>query len=315
MKIVFVGNFRVDFSTETHHAASLETLGHQVIRLQETIATSEEILEKALSSDMLVFVHTHGWNTPGDISLGEVFSILKEKKIPSVTYHLDLWFGLERQKDLDNDDFYKEIEYFFTVDKLMADWFNNETSVKGIYLPAAVFHKEVERVPVNPTKNEIVFVGSRNYHTEWPYRKELIDWLATSYRGKFLHVGNGSKAGHVRGRSLNKLYSASKIAVGDTLCLNFDYPYYWSDRVYETIGRGGFIIHPYIKGMEDHFIDGEHLAFYRYNDFSDLRKKINYYLSNDAERERIRMNGFNHVKENHTYLNRWQFIINEVFND
>jgi hypothetical protein len=44
MRIVFVGNFHVDFSSETHHKKSLESLGHQVIALQEGEASGEQIL-------------------------------------------------------------------------------------------------------------------------------------------------------------------------------------------------------------------------------------------------------------------------------
>ena len=39
-KIVFLGNFRVDYSSETHHANTLESMGHKVIRLQESEAKS-----------------------------------------------------------------------------------------------------------------------------------------------------------------------------------------------------------------------------------------------------------------------------------
>lgn len=46
MRIVFLGNFRVDFCSEVHHAKSLESMGHEVVRLQETVATKEQLLEE-----------------------------------------------------------------------------------------------------------------------------------------------------------------------------------------------------------------------------------------------------------------------------
>lgn len=311
MKIVLVGNFRVDYTSETHHAKTLESMGHTVYRLQEGVASAEQIYEQSVSSDMLVFIHTHGWKTHGNMTLSEIFNKLREKDIPTVTYHLDLWFGLERQKDLEEDDFYKSIEYFFTVDKLMADWFNKNTKVKGIYLQAAVFDQEAYMASRRDLYYPVIFVGASTYHKEWPYRTKLINHLASTFRG-FRHVGPGGQIGVVRGSKLNLVYAESKVVVGDSLCINFDYPYYWSDRVYETIGRGGFIIHPYIKGMEEHFEDKKHLVFYEFNNFEDLDSKIDYYLENATEREQIRKQGFEHVKENHTYKNRWQTIINEV---
>ena len=44
MKIVFLGNFKFPFSTESHHAWTWERLGHTVIRLQENSATTDQVL-------------------------------------------------------------------------------------------------------------------------------------------------------------------------------------------------------------------------------------------------------------------------------
>ncbi len=325
MKIAFLGNFGVDYSSETHHKKSLEALGHSVFPLQEGRATAEEIEAVALGSDMLVWVHTHGWVTPSpfNLSMVTVLERLRENKIPTVTYHLDLWFGIQRQKDLEQDEFYKHIQHFFTVDKLMADWFNDNTEVKGHYLQAGVFDQEcylsepqLERRNGSSTplerKHDVIFVGSKGYHPEWNYRPQLIDWLRDFMRNGFVHVGGDGDTGTLRGQALNQMYANSNIAIGDSLCINFDYPHYWSDRVYETLGRGGFMIHPYIKGMEEHFEDKKHLVFYEFNNFDDLRAKIDYYLDHDDEREAIRLAGHEHVKNNHTYKHRWATIIKEV---
>lgn len=313
MKITFLGNFQVEHSSETHHKKSLEALGHEVVALQETQASSELVLGTAIQSDMFVWVHTHGWDTPGSTSMETVLKTLKANNVPSVTYHLDLWLGLQRQQDLDRDAVYKHIDHFFTVDKQMADWFNNNTEVNGHYLPAAVYKGECRMVArFGHPRNDVIFVGSRGYHPEHAYRPQLIDWLRQTYGRRFQHWG-GDGLGIVRGDKLNQLYSNTKVVVGDSLCINFDYPYYWSDRVYETMGRGGFIIHPYIKGMEEHFNDKEHLVFYEFGNFGQLKELIDYYLTHDAEREAIRKAGHEHVKQNHTYENRWQQIIDEVF--
>lgn len=308
MIITFLGNFEVSHSSESHHARSLECLGHRVILLQETKASAEKILEQALASNLFVWIHTHGWSTPGK-PMKEVLAELKEKNIPSLTYHLDLWKGLKRETDMNQDDYWN-IEHFFTVDKLMADWLNENTQVKGHYLQAGVFHDECYMAAPEP-KYDIIFVGSKGYHPEWPYRPQLIEWLQKTYGERFKHFG-GDGLGTVRGKELNQLYADSKIVIGDTLCINYDYPFYWSDRVYETIGRGGFIIHPHIKGMEEHFTDKKHLEFYPYNNFDELKNLIDYYLVADAEREQIRWQGFEHVKQNHTYLNRWIQILQSI---
>jgi spore maturation protein CgeB len=99
------------------------------------------------------------------------------------------------------------------------------------------------------------------------------------------------------------------VVVGDTLCPGFSYPGYWSDRVYETLGRGGFLVHPRIAGLERQFTDGEHLAYYDYTDFDGLFAVIDRYLDDPAERESIRAFGHAEVHRNHLYIHRWQTIL------
>ena len=138
MRIAFLGNFAVPYSSETHHARSLETLGHEVIRLQEPSTAVSVITEQALRCDAFVWIHTHGWDTPGiDFALRAI----KNAGIPTLTYHLDLWWGLQRQKDVRSSPYW-DLDHFFTVDKKMADWLTDNTPVKGHYLPAGVFDEE-----------------------------------------------------------------------------------------------------------------------------------------------------------------------------
>lgn len=311
MRITFVGNFEVSYSSENHHARSLEALGHHVIRLQEGIIHGEVILEESLKSDCLIFVHTHGWETPG-LPMDQVFSRLKEANIPTLTYHLDLWLGLERQKDLESDPFYKTIGHFFTVDRLMADWFNENTNVKGHYIAAGVFGEECQMMTPQPVDYEIIFVGSKGYHPEWQWRPQLIEWLRNTYGPRFMHVGGDGDTGTVRGLALNQIYANAKIAVGDTLCLGFDYPYYYSDRLFECPGRGGFNLFPRIKGIEEQYVPDKEIALFEFGNFGDLESKINYYLEHDDEREAIRVAGHKRTIADHTYVKRWEQILKEI---
>jgi hypothetical protein len=313
--IVFLGNFEVPYSSENHHANSLESLGHTVCRLQERFIKDSVILENALNSDLFIWVHTHGWNTPGRIGMGMVLEQLRASKIPTMTYHLDLWLGLEREKDLREDNFYQTIGHFFATDKLMADWFNENTNVKGHFLPAGVYDKECYIHPDYDYNNfdyDVIFVGSKRYHPEYPYRSELIDYLRSKYGKRFLHVGGDGDTGTVRGDELNRIYAKSKIAVGDSLNINFNYPYYTSDRLFESTGRGGFTIYPDIKGLDAYFYDKKEIIFYSHGDLEDLTNKIDYYLEHDEEREKIRMLGHNRTKREHTYVHRWATILKEL---
>jgi hypothetical protein len=307
MRIAFLGNFAVPYSSETHHARSLETLGHEVIRLQEPSTAVSVITEQALRADAFVWIHTHGWDTPGiDFALRAI----KNAGIPTLTYHLDLWMGLARQQDMRSSPYW-DLDHFFTVDKKMADWLTDNTPVKGHYLPAGVFDEEcfISTEP-SPFANDVIFVGSRGYHPEWPWRPQLIDWLRDTYGSRFTHIGGDGDSGTLRGAALNAAYSGSKVAVGDTLCLGFDYPWYASDRLFEAPGRGGFQIFPRIKGIPELF-DGT-MEFFTFGDFDGLKDLIDYYLEHDKPREALRTMCHEHVKTHHTYVQRWETILETI---
>jgi spore maturation protein CgeB len=107
------------------------------------------------------------------------------------------------------------------------------------------------------------------------------------------------------------VYANSKVAVGDTLCLGFDYPWYASDRLFEAPGRGGFQIFPRIKGIPELF-DGT-MPFFDFGDFDGLKDLIDYYLQHDQGRESLRTMCHDHVKAHHTYVHRWQTILDTIW--
>jgi hypothetical protein len=47
--IVFLGNFEVPYSSENHHAKSLESLGHTVEKMQEKKATSSDNIKAGIA--------------------------------------------------------------------------------------------------------------------------------------------------------------------------------------------------------------------------------------------------------------------------
>lgn len=311
MRIAFLGNFNVPFTSESHYAATFEKMGHQVIRLQEPMVTTDRVYQIAVESDMFFWVHTHGWDLKGNRTMREVLRQLDRRGVPSVAYHLDLYMGLRRWNEY-HDHEYFGVKHFFTVDKLMADWLNENTSTVGHYLPAGVFEPECYIAEKDDRFDfDVVFVGSRRYHPEWQYRPRLIQFLERTYGKRFAHFGNDGK--HVvRGDELNRVYASAKVVVGDTLCIDFTYPHYWSDRIYETTGRGGMIVHPFIQGIDTQFEAGKEVVFYQYGDMRDLKTKIDELLKDADYRERIRSAGHERTKRDHTYTNRLQTIIETV---
>jgi len=309
MTILFLGNFSAEFSSENYYRKTLHDMGHHVIALQERVATAQDILSHK-KIDAFVWVHTHGWDTPG------MLDVLKEfcnQGIPTLGYHLDLYMPLERWKQYENSDYFK-VQHFFTVDQLMSEWLNKNTATNGHYIPAGCYEGDcyLGKPDYQKYPHEIIFTGAKTYHPEYPYRGQLIEWLQKNYGSKFAHYGNGGGLPVVRGPELNNLYASAKIVIGDTLCKNFDYPYYFSDRLFEVPGRGGFMIFPYIKGLEWMYKIGEEIESYEYNNFQQLENKINHYLRAPVEREKIKLAGHNKVKAVHTYRKRWEYILENL---
>jgi spore maturation protein CgeB len=140
----------------------------------------------------------------------------------------------------------------------------------------------------------------------------LIDFLRKTYGKRFLHVGGDGDTGTVRGDALNRIYAKSKVAIGDSLNINFNYPYYTSDRLFESTGRGGFTIYPRIKGLEEYFKDEEEIVFYEHGNLEDLKTKIDKYILDGVSRENIRSAGHERTKKEHTYVHRWASIMKEL---
>ena len=318
MKIAYVGNHRPPWATETHVALTLESLGHTVLRLQEGphnaigAVTAEHVLDvvKIQACDMLMW--TRCWNLTGNPrAMLEGCAALG---VPTVAYHLDLYAPIPRATAVPGDPWWR-CKYVFSTDgDPSSEAFFASHGINHVYIPAGVYHGGCYlAAPDEAARTEVAFVGSYNYHKEWPYRPKLIDWLSKTYGSRFRLVpGPGKDA--CREHALNVQYASTKVTVGDSLIPNFTHTNYSSDRLFETLGRGGFLIYPRIKGITDGTLveEGRHLACYDFGDFEGLQKTIDHYLAHDEERERIRLAGHEHVKANHTYQDRLRRVLAHV---
>ncbi len=66
-------------------------------------------------------------------------------------------------------------------------------------------------------------------------------------------------------------------------------------RTFDVLGSGSFMLHEDVL-FHTPFQDGRHLSFWKFGDVNDLCRKIDYYLTNDTERERIAEEGYAFVK-------------------
>jgi len=299
VRVIFIGNFSVPYCTEVHHAWTFEEkLGWEVIRLQEDKTTKEEVLRACEHADLLSFTHTHSWNE-NLLNMEDVVAIRK-MGVKSYSYHLDYYWGVGdgREGKLDHPSFH--LDYFFSTDgghdeKWREKGINHVWLLPGVVEYGAYLgqHQGGFDIPV-------LFAGSEHYHPEYQFRPQLVGGLRNIY-GRNFQVVSG-----VREAELNNLYATTRVCVGDHIFAGC--PRYCSDRLFETIGRGGFIIYPETKDVTDQ-IPG--LITYRPQDIGDLVEKINYYIDDAHQMERIRRRNesFEYVKHFGTYTTRLKKIL------
>jgi Glycosyl transferases group 1 len=298
MRIVFLGNFDFPFSTESHHAWTWEKLGHHVIRLQENRSTTDQVLAACNGAQIFQYTHTHGWGTPGTISLDDMLQKIHGMGVKSFSYHLDLYWGLNvldrRESRIGQHPSWK-VQYFFSTDGAHDAEYKSR-GVNHFYLPPGVVEYGCHKGQFNPAlASDIGFVGSVGYHPEYPFRTQMVEALQKMYGPQF-RIYSG-----MREETLNNVYASCKIVVGDHCMAGM--PRYWSDRLPETCGRGGFLIYPRTEGMTIP------TATYEPQDLVSLFNQVAFYINNPQERERVRDAAFEHVKANDTYTHRLQTIL------
>lgn len=309
MRIAYVGNFEPAHSTENEVRKAAVANGHDVLVVQEQHADWARLPSVVAdhSCDLLLWTRTADLDgDPADVKLAALDQ-LAEAGIPTVAFHLDRWWGLAREHQVAEEPFFR-CSVVVTADGGHDDrW--ADVGVNHHWLPPGV--SEFECVPGQARPeytSDLAFVGSwQHYHREWRHRKALVTHLQRRWRRRvrFWPTPNHHA---IRGEALRDLYASVNIAVGDS-CLTGAATRYWSDRIPETIGRGGFLLHPHVAGLDDHFAPGEHLACWTLGDFRELDQIIERYLDDPNERHRVTEAGRAHVLEHHTYTVRVRQIL------
>lgn len=81
-------------------------------------------------------------------------------------------------------------------------------------------------------------------------------------------------------------------------------------RVWDILGAGGFLLTNFQVELPDYFENGKDIVYYE--DINDSCRKARYYLAHEDERRQIALNGYNIVKQNHSYTQRIATILDMV---
>jgi spore maturation protein CgeB len=150
-----------------------------------------------------------------------------------------------------------------------------------------------------------------NYGNQFPLGGER-QMLSNILLGKGYAVYGGYRGatGNLNGNQLAEslVYNNSKIAINHS---HFNEERYTSDRMFRIMASWTMCLSHHYKGIERDFEIGEHLDTYQ--NIREMQNKINHYLANPNEAERIAENGYDYCHNTFTYKHMVNNLI-ELYN-
>jgi len=201
-------------------------------------------------------------------------------------------------------------EWYYKFDKYCVTCFSNMRDVRqmnGEYLqigidPEIYYFQKKEKI------YDIVFMANRSMSFPLsPYRIQVVEFLKRKYGDRFKIFGNWPGADGNLMKSQHEeaeIYRHSKIGISVS---HFDIERYFSDRLLRIMACGCLALSHHYTDIELDFKPGEQLETFK--DFDELKRKIDYYLANDRERELIAARGILKVQRSFTTKNMVQDII------
>lgn len=329
-RIAYVGNFGPPHSTENHVAETLRRMGVELRPYQENVPREWADLEVALQAgehDLVLWTRT-GWDPPiPHATQRQMLATATLCNVPTVGFHLDRWWGLARAGQVWEEPFF-QCDLVATADGGHPDQWR-EAGVNHLWLPPAVAEWQCGWGEPDPRwACEVAFVGSwSSYHPEWGWRTQMVRQLQNRYGARRMRVWPQPGEHAVRGKALRDLYASATVVVGDScLAPTMDgdpMHHYWSDRVPETMGRAGLLVHPWVDGMDDvdyeiscerwFHHDGESFLTYQVGEITDLFDVVDETLAMPVDqRMEIRRTALQVVLDRHTYRHRMQALLANV---
>lgn len=148
-------------------------------------------------------------------------------------------------------------------------------------------------------KSDVAFVGAaREGEARVRLVRELSRICEVKVYGKgWRKFGIKATLPEVRPRGYAKVCSGAKIVLGVDAVTTIRG--HWTNRLWLTLGCGGFHLTNYIPGMEEVFENRTHLVWYHSEE--ECVSLVQEYLSKPEERKRIAMAGYRYVHEHHTF--------------
>ena len=274
---------------------AFEQLGHEVTAIREVKAKNALGYCKGTKHDLVLF---HHWDDQATLHT------LRKLDIPLVFWYFDLVDqrdpsveGRSERRKGWMERTVPEVDLGFCTD---GDWVfrwnhwgpeGHRDKLVRLNQGADVRVAGKGLAPINSLVIPLLFTGT---HRGGAKRESFVSEMIETYGSMFRWVERGTYA-----RKLADLIAQSHIVLApDSPVTNM----YWSNRVYNTLAFGGFLLHPLAHCLLEQYQDGKELVYYRSRE--DLHEKIRYYLGNPEARLRVSQAAVVRTVREHTYTNR-----------
>ena len=297
-RIILFGKSKRRTRTTFHLARAFKECGNTVlwlnpakIRRRRKNESDGWILNKIkVFNPDIIFIYSK------DIPLG-VLQKLAGGPVPIMMYYEDLrWEVPTSLAQLG-----RLVDFFLVTNKgLLADY-KKAGIANPIYFIGACDHQDHRmRHPVLPVwKSDIAFIGQARGDES---RVVLIRKLAKRFNVK-VYGKNWQTFGieptlkTVTPRRYGLVCRGAKIILGADITDEVEG--YWSNRLWLTLGCGGFFLTAYVRGMEKFFENKRHLVWYHSE--TECLRLAEEYLAKPHIRRKIARQGYHLVHEHHTF--------------
>ncbi len=295
MRILYLAKFTgADNDDEGAVSYALRKLGHEVIEIQEKRANRK--LDQCLEAkaDLMLF------NKCPETAL-----IRRYTASPKVFFYWDMIEAADYtvcDRGTARTAWMREVLPHVNLGFLTDGDYVQKYPDKLVFLPQGADVRYIgmgTRVRVDPpdaNQPQILFTGTVRHGER---RRLHVEMLKARYGMKFLHIGDGGPHTRTHGRELANLFANVKIVVAPSGPVTDNY---CSNRVFLTLGLGGFLLHPYCTFLANYYEPQRELVMYK--DEEDCNRLIDYYLEHEEEREEIRMAGHLRTIKDNTYTHR-----------
>ena len=262
-------------------------------------SSEDDIVRAARGADLLIWMRTHDYNIRG----GDGRAMLRRVEdagAVTVGIHFDLYWGVRSRRGRVGKEPWWSAQHVFTADG--GDWPWRERGVNHHWMPPPfgtryLGYGQRQR----HLARRAVFVGSNVPGIHSPHRSQMIRWATRHWGMGFQHIGR-TRGHKLYGRQLNDIYASADVVLGDSVLS----PFYWSDRLPRTLGRGAVMAYPDTPGLDEWGFTDQVMIRFRPGDFAAIPRRL--HRMSPADRVEMTDAAISLIRDRHLWRHRLTHI-------